>query len=191
MLTQLSTIKARLGITDTMDDTFLTNLIKFASGRFDRECNRSFARVSGATEEFRGDESELRVGRYPIEAVTAFHLKSNETEGWVQQANVDYVIRDTCIVSVSGALGSARQQLRLTYTGGYVLPGTTPGAGETALPDEIEQACVEQTALWYQRRHQLGLASVPTAERTFYRLAEVDLLPQVEAILRKYARLLP
>jgi hypothetical protein len=58
------------------------------------------------------------------------------------------------------------------------------------LPDEIEQACVEQVALWYQRRHQLGLASVPTAERTFYKLTELDLLPHVEAVVKKYTRYL-
>ena len=190
MLTQLSTIKTRLGIADTVDDTLLTNLIKFASGRFDRESNRTFAHGSSITEEFRGDEAELRPRRYPIETIAAFHLKTNETEGWVQQTSVVYLIRDACVVSLPAALGSSHQQLRVTYTGGYVLPGTTPSAGQTALPDEVEQACIEQVALWYQRRHHLGLASVPTADRTFYKLAEVDLLPQVEAILRKYARLL-
>ena len=190
MLTQLSTVKARLGITDTVDDTLLTNLIKFASGRFDRECNRTFARGSGISEEFRGDDAELRPGRYPIEAVTAFHLKTSETEGWVQQTSVVYLIRDACVVSLPAAVGSSQQQLRVTYTGGYVLPGSTPGAGQTALPDEVELACIEQVALWYQRRNHLGLASVPTAERTFYKLAEVDLLPQVEAIVQKYTRLL-
>jgi hypothetical protein len=190
MLTELSTIKNRLGITDTVDDTLLTNLIKFASGRFDRECNRSFARASGVTEEFGGDEAELRLGRYPIESVTSLHLKTTESDGWVEQTGIAYLLRDACIISLSGALGTRQQQLRVTYAGGYVLPGATPGSGQTALPDEIEQACIEQVALWYQRRHHLGLASVPTAERTFYKLAEVDLLPQVAAILRQYTRLL-
>lgn len=190
MLTQLSTIKSRLGIADAVDDTLLTNFIKFASGRFDRECNRRFARASGVTEEFGGDDAELPLGRLPVEAVSAFHLKSNEAEGWVEQTSVSFILRDACVVSLPAPLGGRHQQLRVTYTGGYVLPGTTPGAGQTALPDEVEQACVEQVALWYQRRHHLGLASVPTAERTFYKLAEIDLLPQVEAILRKYKRFL-
>jgi len=42
MLTQLSTIKSGLGISDTTDDTLLTNFVKFATGRFERECNREF-----------------------------------------------------------------------------------------------------------------------------------------------------
>jgi hypothetical protein len=120
--------------------------------------------------------------------VSAFHLKSKETEGWVQQNNVEYLIRKACIISLLAPLASHLQVLRVTYAGGYVLPGTTPGSGQTALPDEIEQACVEQVAFWYQRRHQLGLASVPTSERNFFRIAEFDLLPQVRKALEKYER---
>lgn len=190
LLTQLATVKARLGITDTTDDTLLTNFIKFASARFEGECNRSFERGASLTEEFGGNEIDLRPSRYPIESVGAFHLKSDETAGWVAQSNANYLIRRQCIVSLLTALGASTQVLRLTYTGGYVLPGTTPGAGQTALPDDLEQACVEQVSYWYQRRHQLGLASVPTAERTFYRVAELDLLPHVRKVLDRYQRII-
>ena len=188
LLTQLSTIKSRLGITDTTDDTLLTNFIKFASGRFERVCNRLFDRQANTTDEFQADELELRPARYPIESVSAFHLKNDETEGWVQQNEVEYLIRRACVISLAVPAGTCAQLVRVTYTGGYVLPGTTPGAGQTALPDELEQACVEQVAFWYQRRHQLGLVSVPTGDRNFYRVAELDLLPQVAAILKKYER---
>jgi hypothetical protein len=41
LLAQLSTVKTRLGITDTTDDTLLTNHIEFASARFERETNRA------------------------------------------------------------------------------------------------------------------------------------------------------
>ena len=45
MLTQLSSVKARLGLEafDTTDDALLTNLIKHVSARFEAECNRVFA----------------------------------------------------------------------------------------------------------------------------------------------------
>lgn len=188
MLTQLSTVKNRLGITDTTDDTLLTNFIKSASARFDHQCHRSFERAVNAVEEFSGDVTEIRVARYPIEAVSQFHLKDNETDGWQLQSDVDYMLRRACVISLGGALGAQTQQAKVTYTGGYVLPGTTPGAGQTALPDDLEQACVEQAAYWYQNRHRLGLLSVPADGRTFYQLAQIDLLPQVEAVLKKYER---
>ena len=188
MLTQLVTVKARLGITDTTDDTLLTNLIKFASARFARDCNRLFDRQVNGTDEFPADACELRPNRYPIESISAFHLKSGEAEGWVEHTNIDYLIRKSCVISLFLPLGDPLELLRVTYTGGYVLPGTAPGSGQTALPDEIEQACIEQVAFWYQRRHQLGLTSVPAEGRSFYAIAQINLLPQVSSILSKYSR---
>jgi len=188
MLTQLTTVKNRLGVTDTTDDTLLTNYIKSAGARFENACHRLFERAVNAVEEFSGDVTEIRVARYPIEAVSQFHLKENESDGWQLQSDVDYLLRRACVISLGGAFGGQRQQAKVTYTGGYVLPGTTPGSGQTALPDDIEQACVEQVAYWYQNRHRLGLLSVPADGRTFYQLAMIDLLPQVEGVLKKYER---
>ena len=187
-LTQLATIKSRLGISDTTDDTLLTNLIKFASARFERETNRLFDRQANTTDEFSADRYELPVTRYPIESVSAFHLKSDETAGWVAETGVEYLIRRACIVSLFFPLGVCSQLVRVTYTGGYVLPGTTPGSGQTALPDDLEQASVEQVAFWYQRRHHLGLITVPSDGRTFYQLGQIDLLPNVVPVLKKYER---
>ena len=36
----------------------------------------------------------------------------------------------------------------------------------------------------YQRRHQLGLVTVPSDGRTFYQLGQIDLLPNVLPILK-------
>lgn len=190
MLTQLTTLKARLGIAahDVADDTLLTNFIKHATARFDRECNRTFARGSGITGEFGGDDTELRVSRFPVESVTSFHLKSNETDGWELQSDVEHVIRRACVISLPTALGTWQQQLRVTYTGGYVLPGTTPAAGQTALPDDIEQSCAEQCVYWYQNRDRLGLVSVGGEGASVQQFAQLDLLPHVKAALSKHHR---
>src|SRR5215210_6886740 len=142
LLAQLTTVKNRLRITDATDDTLLTNFIESASARFDAECHRSFERAVNAVEEFSGDVTEIRVARYPIESVSQFHMKENETDGWALQNDVDYVIRRSCVISLGAPFGSEREQAKVTYTGGYVLPGSTPGAGQTALPDDLEHACV-------------------------------------------------
>jgi uncharacterized phiE125 gp8 family phage protein len=188
LLAQLSTIKNRLGITDTTDDTLLTNFIEFASGRFERETNRLLERTVSATEEFPGDATEIVVARFPLESVSSFHLKENETEGWVLQSNIDYIIRRACVISLAVPLATKYDQGRVTFTGGYVLPGTTPGAGQTALPDDLEHACTEQVAYWYQNRHRLGLLSIPAEGRTFYSLAQIDLLPHVKELLKWHER---
>jgi uncharacterized phiE125 gp8 family phage protein len=188
LLTQLTTIKNRLGITDTTDDTLLTNFIEFASARFERETNRLLERAVGTTEEFSGDATEIVVARFPLESVTSFHVKENETDGWVLQSNIDYLIRRACVISLSVPLGTKYDQGRVTFTGGYVLPGTTPGSGQTALPDDLEHACTEQVAYWYQNRHRLGLTTMPAEGRTFFQLELLDLLPNVQSILKKYVR---
>lgn len=190
MLAQLTTVKARLGITDTTDDTLLTNFIELATGRFNRFCNRVFARTASVTFEFAGDACEIPLPIYPVESVASFALKSNETDGYTTQTGVDYMIRRSCVVSLAVPLGTWRDVGKATYTGGYVLPGTTPTGSQTALPDEIEHACVEQVASWYQNRHRLGLANVGGEGGSVTQLNPTeDLLPTVKQVLQTYRRL--
>lgn len=197
MLAQLSTVKARCKIDefDVADDALLTNLINHCTDRFERECNRRFARVAGATYEFDADRLAIVPSRYPIETVTSFDLKSDETEGWVAQTDIDYILRAAnetkCMLILSGPIGSGDQVARVTYTGGYVLPGGTVGAGQTALPAAITQTCVEQCTYWYQRRDNLGLTSIQGEGGTIQQFAGLDLLPHVRAALKSYERYLP
>src|SRR5436309_12715374 len=158
MLTQLTTVKSRLALTVTDYDDLLTNAIRALSTRFDKECHRTFARTAGITHEFDATDTEILPRCYPIESVTKFELKSNETDGWSEQTGVQYLIRRKCVISLSAPLNSQPSTLnspalaRVTLTGGYVLPGTTPSASQTALPDDLEQAAVEQVAYWFQKQ---------------------------------------
>ena len=193
MLTQLTTVKARLGIldTDTTNDTLLTNAIKAISARFDRECNRTLARTENFVQEFPENETAICAACYPIESVTKFETKTSEAEGWVEQTGVDYLIRQRCVISLPFPLATLNSQpltSRVTYTGGYVLPGTVPGAGQTALPDDLEQAAVEQAAFWFQNRDRIGLLRAWDYHATYRHFAALDLLAGVKAVLTKYAR---
>jgi len=188
MLTQLTTIKSRLAISVSDYDTLLTNAIKAVSARFDNECNRVFARATDATEEFNAEEIELRPALYPVESVSKFEIKTNETGGWVEQTGIEYLIRHQCVLSLAAPLGSFREQGRVTYSGGYVLPGDSPGVGQTPLPDDLEQAAVEQVAYWYRNREKLGLLRSWPHQGTYETFAQLDLLIEVKAVLRKYER---
>src|SRR5512137_965018 len=188
MLTQLTTVKARLGLleTDTQYDELLTRAIEAFGARFDRECNRTFARTVGATEEFAGGEVEIPVCCYPIEAVTKFELKTSESAGWVEQTSVEYLVRSRCVVSLAVPLWPLRSSAalaRVTYTGGYVLPGTTPSSGQTALPVEIESAVIEQVAFWFERRDSVGVIRIWPSGGNYMQLVDTDLLPAVRAVL--------
>jgi hypothetical protein len=197
MLTQLSTVKARLGLPtgDLQFDDLLTRAIGATSARFDRECNRCFARAAGAVQEFGAMETEILASRYPIETVTKFELKTDETEGWVEQQGVRWMLRGGCVISLGGSLSAVAQSLwggpqvgRVTYTGGYVLPGGVVGAGQSALPADVESAAVEQVAVWFQQRDKLGLTHYWPKDGVYLAFIQAPLLPQVSAMLRPHRR---
>lgn len=188
MLAELQTVKDRLVLTDAVDDALLTNFIQAMGGRFEQFCNRRFERTVGATWEFDADRTEVIPDRLPIEAVTALELKTDEATGWVAQTDITYLLRRQAVVSLETPLGSIRELGRITFTGGYVLPGNVPGAGQTALPVEISGALVEQVAYLYQNRNRLGLVSVAAEGGSIQQFAQLDLLPSVKEVLRKHER---
>src|SRR2546425_2869411 len=192
MLTQLITVKSRLAITVTDYDDLLTSAIKAVSNRFDKECNRNLARTVAATHEFDASDTQILPPCYPVETVTKFELKANETDGWTEQTGVQYLLRRQCVISLNSPLSSLRSPRvgRVTYTGGYVLPGDTPAAGQTALPDDLEQAAVEQVAYWFRNRDQSGLVRSWPHDGTYEVFPQLDLLLEVRVVLKKYERFL-
>jgi hypothetical protein len=193
MLTQLPTLKARLALldTDTSCDALLVAAIKAVSARFDNETNRTLARTIDAACEFTVDETEICVPCYPIETVTRFEVKTSEVEGWVEQAAIEYLIRNRCLISLPSSFSVqpvAFMQARVIYTGGYLLPGDPPVSGCQNLPDDLEQAAVEQVAYWFQNRDRLGLLRIWEYHATYRHFADLDLLGSVRAVLGKYAR---
>src|SRR2546421_11179708 len=116
MLPPPTTIKPRLALTVTDFDDLLTNALKAVSARFDNECNRTFARAVNATHEFSAEEIELRPLCYPVESVSKFEMKTNETGGWSEQSGVEFLIRRRCVISLALPLGTFREQARVTYT---------------------------------------------------------------------------
>src|SRR5436190_22939811 len=195
MITQLTTIKSRLSIDplDTTYDALLTNAINAVSARFDKECSRTLARTVGLTDEFDPRDTELPVSCYPVESVTKFETKSNETDGWLEQTGINYLIRGQCVVSLSIPINYQPSTInlpvaRVTYTGGYVLPGDTPSAGQAALPDDLEQAAVEQVAYWFRNRDTTGLLRSWPHDGVYESFLQSDLLLEVRAVLKRYER---
>src|SRR5436190_5696952 len=196
MLSTLSSVKARLAIPDlnVEFDDLLTTAITALSARFDRETNRTLTRTANSTFEFDACEIEIIPPCYPIESVSKFEIKSTEAEGWVEQPNIDYLIRRSSVISLqsplstTGQSGSDLSTSRVTYTGGYVMPSDTPGPGQTPLPSDLEQAAVEQVAYWFQNRDKLGLLRYWPKDGIYLQLSGLDLLPSVSAVLLKYRR---
>jgi hypothetical protein len=211
MLAKLSSLKERLGIPqyETAQDKILNFYLKLASYRFEKECNRFFARVENFPEEFPADETEITVCRYPIETVSRIEIMEDLSGGWQPVEDVNFVVRNQCVVSLFTPVGDWMQRGRIIYTGGFVLPGNPCAQGQTPLPEDIELACIEQTAFMYQNRERLGLvgfaglrsdyarlfdtSSVSPDDqnqgiRMFLQFEHIDLLPSVAATLARYKR---
>jgi hypothetical protein len=199
-LTSLLTVKSRLAL-DPIDPAFdavLQRAIIAVSARFDMETNRALARAENVWFEFSADETEIVPPCYPIESVVAFELKQSESEGWIAQSDVAYLVHRGCVISLGSPLLDPRLapgRARVKYTGGYVVPGdpdpdtgASAGAAPTRLPLELEQAAVEQAAFWFQTRDQLGVVRQWPKGGNYVQLADSDLLPSVREVLRHYTR---
>ena len=195
MLTQLSTIKQRLAIAelDTQYDSLLASAIRAVSERFDRECRRTLPRTENFAQEFEPDQTEILAVCYPIETVNGFEFKTSEAEGWLEQTGIEFLLRRACVISLAQPLSlpalAGNAVARVLYTGGYVLPGSAPGPGQRALPDDLEQAAVEQVAFWFQNRDHVGADLQWPKGGTYQRYADIDLIPAVRSVLDRYRRM--
>ena len=201
MLTQLTTVKARLTLAplDTTFDALLTSAIAAISARFDQETNRTLARTVDATFEFGADVSELVVPCYPVESVTKFEIKTSEASGWLEQPGTEYLVLRGGVIRLAAPLENPRfatsnalppAAARVTYTGGYLLPGNPDVASATRLPAELEHAAIEQTAFWFQTKDKLGVIRQWPTGGGYVQFADPDLLPSVRAILARHSRIL-
>lgn len=190
-LIPLSQVTARLGLPDTTDDATLQTIILAVGARFENDCQRKFVRTEADTWEGDADYCDFSPPRYPIEEVISFDLKRTEREGWVPQPQVDFIIVDGTIVRLyTGPLGLRTERVRLTYTGGYVIPPAVPAdSSQTALPDDLILAALDQTVAWYQNRNRLGISAIGSGDGHFTRYGDLDLLPHVKAILGQYKRI--
>jgi hypothetical protein len=199
MLTTIQCLKERLGIAteDVRDDAILNGMLAMVSARFENQCNRKFGYAQNTTEEFQGADSELRVSRYPIDESQpiTFQFMERAADGWqtATAPSVDYLVRGGCIISLLTSIASQRGRVRVTFSGGYVLPdGSTPAlpAGSTAgpLPDDLEQAAIEQIVWLYQNKDRTGLVSIAAEGGRIQQFTGLDLLPTVTATLAKYER---
>jgi hypothetical protein len=190
-MTTLETLRIRCGIdsADTADDALLARLIVWATGLMQARCNRTFARAEDITHEFRADELCLVLPRYPVEEITAWEVRSSSLDSWAAVTDPAHHLDQAAgIVDFPGSpLGSRSERARITFTGGYVMPGATAETGQTALPGELEQAALEQCLRWYRDKDRLGLTGV-NSQGSVSTPAGLVLLPDVLTTLEPYRR---
>ena len=191
MLTELSSVKTRLGITpaDVSNDALLNQLIAGVSARFDTFTGRRLERTVGFLQEFGTTDRELIPICSPTESVSKWEAKATESEGWTEITDIDYIIRHGCVISLLSQPSALNPQLlRVTYTGGYVVPPGVPAPGQTALPKDLEGAAIEQVAFLFQRRSGIGLYRIGPNTTEYVQVKDLDLTPAVRAVLKHFVR---
>jgi len=197
----LTEMKAELGLTGTGDDIVLTEWIEGLQARFDEHLNRTLLRSGSAEEIFDGGVTMLRPKRYPIESVAEIVIDGDQDWGDANSilASDDYLV-DKGRGQIFFGHGddrwpTGRQCIRLTYAGGYVGTGTSPGTGQTAMPDAIRRAMFMQLGFEWRNRTTLGIAQVSADGSSKQAGADValalqnrSLMSEVEQTLANFVR---
>ena len=160
---------------DTADDTLLAQIIAGVSARFARAAGRVSNGVPCLEITTWGSSSPLILNvpearsewlwlpAWPIVSVTK--VQESHDCDWdnadALTLNEDYKV-DAALGGLyrMGFWYTGIQTVRIETVGGYTAAGDTPGTGETALPDDVVDAAIEQVGYAYQNRHSLGLTSV-------------------------------
>jgi len=190
----LAEIKTSLGITDTTDDTLLTEWIEGVQGRFDVECRRRFLYAASSTEYFDGGVSDIFVNRYPIASITSIHVDADqEWDADSLLASTDYrltAVRGKIVYGYgSSPWPDGIQNVRVIYAGGFVKSdGSASTYVDAAELDALRRALYLQVGFEWRNRQNLGLNSI-NGEGVSVSVAPADLLPEVKAILHRFKRL--
>ena len=175
-LVTTSEVKDYIGITDTTYDTFLGNLIDYASRRFRAYTGRQLEKTTITMKKYLREYTDVVVlEHYPVHSVTSLKLNDDTlTEGTDEDFWVD---NDKGIIFFTK---DVKGLIDITYEAGYDATTSYP------IPKDLKMACILQVAHWFNMRERVDLKSLSSMnETTAYNL---DILPQVKDILDTYRR---
>jgi len=189
MLFTLATFKSRMTITGSVDDATLTGIAEWVHTLFDQWCNRTLAYTDGAELIISGTVQDVSLPCYPVESILSVSSRDHARAAWRPLSRLTWLLDASSGILTfrSGAIGSESEQIRILYSGGYVLPGTTALDGQTELPRSIQEAALAQAVHFYETRHLHVAAATGSAPAKAAR--DVELLPAVEMTLRPYRRM--
>jgi hypothetical protein len=197
MLCTLADIKTRLGDLGTEYDAMLTRMIASFAAIADAHTGRTLiAPAAAVTEYYTGCGAYLQLKSYPLVAVTSIKeaFDYDFTNASALVLNTDYRPLDGGLRGVLFRLPyldwcDYPDAIEVKHRSGYCAAGVTPSTGETALPDDLREAAIEQVSFIFKRRDDIGLSSNSMQGGSINVFSSMDLLPLVKAILDKYRRI--
>jgi hypothetical protein len=194
-LCTLDDCKTRRGLTNTDSDTLLARIIMGVHSAFESYCRRPLLLSAAAvTEYYTGQGRHLQLARYPIAAITSIKEAAdfNFTAATALVADEDYRVISSgtkgVLRSMLGSWDPNPDAIQVVYRGGFVAAGDAAGTGETALPDDLREAAIEQAVFLFQRKDDMGLVAVSGVGGSINKQVDMNLLPQVRQILDNYRK---
>lgn len=186
-------VKNRRGITGTESDTVIETIIAAVQAAFEGYCGRYLIQTAAdVTENYTGQGLYLRLKRYPIISITSIKDASDydfdNAEAWVADEDYRIVANGTkgILYTLLGYWDEVPDSIQVIYRGGYCPAGSSPGVGETAVPDDLREAAILQAVYNFQRKDDLGLQTVSGTGGSIAKPGDADLLGQVKRILDDY-----
>lgn len=189
MLLTLANLKTRLAISNSADDTALTALITQISAQVAKYCDRVLEREVAAVE-YHNPRSFITLEHYPVEALALYEDSERDfSESTLLVEDEDYVYKaNNGHIYLLCGLSTMPYSIKAIVTGGYVAAGSTPGAGQTAIPDDITLAILQQCEFVWKNHPEFGRQSINLQGQSVS-VASFGLLDGVKDILNRYRRL--
>lgn len=185
----LAQVKARLGITDTTDDTILESVVEGISRLIDDYCGRHFYQKTSTTFYFTGEFGDLLVVPDLVSITT---LKTDDDGDRTYETTWTTSDYDLLPYNAS-SYDKPYTRIETTPNGDYSFPTTAKGIeiagtwGWPAAPTHVKEACLLQSEILFKRKDAIfgviggGEMGQPV------RLSKLD--PQVQMILDPFRRI--
>lgn len=197
-LTTKERVKNRLGITTTSFDGLFDALIGAVTDRIEQMASRRFKQTAYSDEIYDGSDIYgsaslvILLNNAPVSGTPTIEYKtgSNANPNWVDFSVEDYDLDDEKgVVYMRGELPKGKQNIRVTYTGGFVISftGTYDIGGTHTLPLDITEVCEKAVIRSFKKRDSEGRASESFAESSITWEKDV-FTPEDIAIIKNYRR---
>jgi len=211
LLATLDAFKARYGIAGTDDDETILGILRGVSARLASDPACAGRSVAGAPALLKGEwtadlspdapsRRSLWLPAWPIVEVTEVLEAEDGAFGdatpLVEDEDFQADAAAGRLIRIGGYWLQGERTIRVQWTGGYTGPNEYLGAGyeaeagEVRLPQDVQDACVQQAGYAWQRRSSLGLSGASAGQGSASWAAEDDLLPGVRETMKAYRRMM-
>jgi hypothetical protein len=199
-LSTITNVKAWLPINtaNTNDDPSIQRLLTATSMDFARATHRPDILMATYIEVHQGDGGSRMIAfHWPVISVAALTVGGLAIPASPDKIQNGYYLDEDIDperiwnVYLNGYAFTDAAPVALTYTAGYVQPGSTPTGLQIALPEDIEQAVLDWCAYRYKQRPNVGVTARKSSQGESSNPETLDAPPNVLQVIERYKRELP